>query len=143
MTAAGEEGSRLDLAGAPRMSRAREFREVLGELGRLAGVRGGLIVTPDGLVVTADLPPRIPAEALAALAATLGRELEVGTQQLGRGAFKTAFFSADYGTLFMGESPIGFLILVAGAGADPAPVTLALRNALSRLEGAWRGGAEA
>jgi hypothetical protein len=28
------------------------------------------------------------------------------------------------------------------AGADPASIAFALRNALSRLEGAWRGGAE-
>jgi len=139
MAASRPQGSRLDLAGAPRVSRAREFREVLGELSGLAGVRGGLIVTPDGLVVTADLPPRIPAEALAALAATLGRELEVGAQQLGRGAFKTAFFSADNGTVFVGGSPIGFLILVTDAGADPASVTLALRKALARLEDSWRG----
>jgi predicted regulator of Ras-like GTPase activity (Roadblock/LC7/MglB family) len=139
MAASGQQGSRLDLAGTPRMSRAREFREVLGDLGGLAGVRGGLIVTPDGLVVTADLPPRIPAEALAALAATLGRELEVGAHELGRGAFKTAFFSADDGTVFVGGSPIGFLILVTDASADPPSVTLALKRALTRLAGTWRG----
>lgn len=143
MTASGEQGARLDPAGAPKISRARGLREALGELRTLAGVLGGLIVTPDGLVVTADLPPRIPAEALAALAATLGRELEEGTRQLGREAFKTAFFSADDGTLLLGGSPIGFVVLVADAGADPAPVALALRNALPRLDGAWRGGADA
>jgi len=139
MAAFGQQGSPLDLAATPRMPRAREFRHVLGELSRLAGVRGGLIVSPDGLVVTADLPPRIPAEALAALAATLGRELEVGAQQLGREAFNTAFFSADDGAVFVGGSPIGFLVLVADASADPASVTHTLRRALSRLEGTWRG----
>jgi predicted regulator of Ras-like GTPase activity (Roadblock/LC7/MglB family) len=124
-------------AGAP-TSRARAFREVLADLGRLAGVRGGLIVTADGLMVTADLPPRVPAEALAALAATLGRQLELSMAQLDRGAFRTAVFSADDGSVFVGGSPIGFLILLADATATPAAVTPALRKSLSRLEAAWR-----
>jgi len=84
---------------APRPSRAQAFRETLSELTRLDGVRGGLIVTPDGLVITSELPPRFPVEALAALAATLGRELELGASRLERGAFRTALFSADAGTV--------------------------------------------
>jgi predicted regulator of Ras-like GTPase activity (Roadblock/LC7/MglB family) len=90
--------------GAPRASRAQAFRETLFELIRLDGVRGGLIVTPDGLVINSELPPRFPVEALAALAATLGRELELGASRLDRGAFRTAFFSADDGTVFLGGS---------------------------------------
>src|SRR5262245_12219459 len=128
---------RLDLAGTPRTSRAQQFKDILSDLGRLGGVRGGLIVTPDGLLVTADLPPRISGEALAALAATLGRELEVGMDQLGRGVFRTAFFSAADGTIFVGGSAIGFLIVLADAGAEPATVTPALRKSLDRLEGIW------
>jgi len=94
-------------------SRAQAFRETLFELIRLDGVRGGLIVTPDGLVITSELPPRFPVEALAALAATLGRELELGASRLERGAFRTALFSADDGTVFIGGSPVGYVTLVA------------------------------
>src|SRR6476660_8753378 len=99
--------------GAPRASRAQAFRETLFELIRLDGVRGGLIVTPDGLVINSELPPRFPVEALAALAATLGRELELGASRLERGAFRTALFSADDGTVFVGGSPVGYVTLVA------------------------------
>jgi predicted regulator of Ras-like GTPase activity (Roadblock/LC7/MglB family) len=134
----GKHGEPVDLSGPPQTSRAQQFKDILGELGQLTGVGGGLIVTPDGLVVTADLSGRISAEALAALAATLGRELEVGTEQLARGAFRTAFFSADDGTVFVGGSPIGFVILLGDAGAEPTTVAPALRSALTRLEGAWR-----
>lgn len=133
----GTTGLPLDLAGTPRTSRAQQFREVLGDLGRVAGVRGGLIVTTDGLLITADLPPRISAEPLAALAATLGRELEAGMDQLGSGAFRSAFFSADDGTVFVGRSPVGFLVLLGDAGADPAAVAPALRQAVGRLRNIW------
>ena len=78
----GKHGDPVDVGGPPQTTRAQQFKDILGELGQFSGVGGGLIVTPDGLVVTADLPGRISAEALAALAATLGRELEVGTHRL-------------------------------------------------------------
>lgn len=123
----------------PQTSRARQFREILGELSHVGGVRGGMIVTPDGFVVTADLPATIAsAEGLAALAATLGRELELGSDQLAGGPFKTAFFSADDGSVFLGGSPIGYVVLLGDAGAVPEAVAPALEGALTRLEGAWR-----
>ena len=123
---------------ASRPSRAQAFRETLNELIRLDGVRGGLIVTPDGFVITADLPPPISAEELAALGATLGRELELGMDQLARGSFRTAFFSTDGGTVFLGGSPIGFVILLGDVGAEPAAVSRALLEAVARLEGFWK-----
>ncbi len=133
-----EAGEPVDVGGPPRTSRARQLKDILGKLGQLAGVRGGLIVTPDGFVITADLPPRISAEALAALAATLGRELELGMDQPARGTFRTAFFSTDGGALFLGGSPIGFVILLGDVGAEPAAVSPALQEAVARLEGAWK-----
>ena len=134
----GEAGQPLDIGGPPLTSRSQQFRDILGVLAQLTGVQGGLIVTPDGFVITADLPPQISAEALAAVAATLGRELELGMAQLERGTFRTAFFSTDDGTIFLGGSPIGFVILLGDATAEPAAVTPALRAAVTRLEGAWK-----
>ena len=125
-------------ATAPRASRAQAFRETVFELIRLDGVRGGLIVTPDGLVITSELPPRFPVEALAALAATLGRELELGATRLERGAFRTAMFSADDGTVFVGGSPVGYLTLVADRNVNAEAVRAALGRAVDRLRGTWR-----
>ena len=124
---------------APRPARrAQQFRDILADLRKLPGVRGGLIVTPDGLVVTADLPSQIPAEGLAALAATLGRELEIGGARLGHGAFRTASLYADDGNILLGGSAIGFVILLGDAALDPARAAPALRVALSHVEGAWK-----
>jgi predicted regulator of Ras-like GTPase activity (Roadblock/LC7/MglB family) len=136
--AAREAGEPLHLGEPPQPSRAQQVRDILGKLGQLAGVRGGLIVTPDGFVITADLPPPISAEELAALGATLGRELELGMDQLARGTFRTAFFSTDGGAIFLGCSPIGFVILLGDADAEPAAVSPALVEAVARLEGVWK-----
>ena len=125
-------------ATAARPSRAQAFRETVFELIRLDGVRGGLIVTPDGLVITSEVPPRFPVEALAALAATLGRELELGATRLERGAFRTAMFAADDGTVFVGGSPVGYLTLVADRNVNAEAVRAALGRAVDRLGGTWR-----
>jgi len=121
-----------------RPSRAQAFRETLFELVRLDGVRGGLIVTPDGLVITSELPPRFPVEALAALAAPRGRELELGATRLERGAFRTALFSADDGTVFIGGSPVGYLTLLTDRNVNVEGVRMALGRAVDRLRGTWR-----
>ena len=110
------------------------FREILGGLAKLEGVRGGLIVTPDGLVIASELPALSGAEPLAAVGATLGRELELGTERLGRGEFRTALFLADDGAIFVGASRVGFLILVSDQRADIAAVGTALRQAVGGLQ---------
>src|SRR5215472_13782918 len=88
-----------------RAARAREFRRILAEMLRIDRVRGGL-------VIAASLPRGIAAEPLAALAATLGRELEVGADRLKRTPFQTALFSSDTGTIFLGSSPLGFVVVL-------------------------------
>jgi predicted regulator of Ras-like GTPase activity (Roadblock/LC7/MglB family) len=124
---------------APGVSRARQFKDTLAELRRLRGILGGAIVTRDGLVITADLPGSVPAEPLAALAGVLGRQIETSMDELGHGRFRAAMFSADDGTVFVGASLVGFVVLVGDATANPEPVLHALRSALARLTGAWPG----
>jgi predicted regulator of Ras-like GTPase activity (Roadblock/LC7/MglB family) len=110
------------------------FKEILGSLSAAASIRGGLLVTPDGLVIIAELPPRSEVEAMAALGATLGRELEVGSARLGRGSFRMAVFAADGGTLFVCSSRAGFLILIGDRNVDVTSAKLALGRALGRLQ---------
>jgi predicted regulator of Ras-like GTPase activity (Roadblock/LC7/MglB family) len=124
-------------------SRGRQVRDIVQSLARLAGVRGALLVAPDGFVIAAEMPPSIALEPLAALAATLGRDLEVGATRLGRGAFQTALFSADDGTLFLAASRIGFVVTVAEAQANFQAIRSALEEAVTLIESGWAPAAQA
>ena len=126
-------GSLIPTRPSRRPLRARAFKEIAASLATVASVRGVLIVAPDGLVITASLPPRSPVEALAALGATLGRELEVGSARLGRAPLKAAVFVADHGTLFVGASHVGFVIVLGDGSAPVVPIRSALIDALDRL----------
>ena len=124
-------------AARPTAARAREFRRILAEMLKIDRVRGGLVVAADGLVITSSLPRVVVVEPLAALAATLGRELEVGADRLKRTAFQTALFSADDGTVFLGSSPVGFVVVLGDREVNVGLVQWALRKALATLEGTW------
>jgi predicted regulator of Ras-like GTPase activity (Roadblock/LC7/MglB family) len=114
-------------------ARVGAWRRALGELSALPQVRGGAMVTPDGLVITSSLPAAVPAEPLAALGAALGRELQLGAARLDRGGFRMACFVAEGGTLFVAGSPLGFLLLVGERDADATAVRRNLGEALARL----------
>ena len=128
------------MADAPAPSRAEQVRGILAGVARLDRARGGVLVAPDGFVIDAQVRPEVEVEPLAALAAALGRELELGADRLGRGMAGTAFFSADDGSLFLGGSPVGFLAVVAEADADVARMREAVKQALDQLQQVWRAG---
>jgi predicted regulator of Ras-like GTPase activity (Roadblock/LC7/MglB family) len=119
-------------------SAGRDFRELLRGLIRIEHVQGGLIVATDGLVIAAEMPAGIQVEPLSALAATLGRELELRSPSLKRGAFVIASFESERGLVFLGTTPIGFLVMVAAAEGR-ATVRAAFRQALATLARAWGG----
>src|SRR5215472_3549206 len=102
-----------------RAARAREFRRILAEMLRIDRVRGGLVVAADGLVIAASLPRG------------------VGADRLKRTPFQTALFSSDNGTIFLGSSPVGFVVVLGDKEVNVGLVQWALRKALASLEGAW------
>lgn len=134
----GNQDPSVEIAGGPPgPSRGREFQKLIKELTRLDRVRGGLLVAPDGFVIASELPREIQVEPLAALAATLGRELEVGAERLKRGPFLTALFASDDGTLFLGGSPVGFLVVLGDREVNVGMVRVALRKAIDAIRSAW------
>jgi predicted regulator of Ras-like GTPase activity (Roadblock/LC7/MglB family) len=121
-------------------SRGRHVRDIVQELKRLHWVRGALIVAPDGFVIAADLPPSVAVDSLAALTATLGRELETSAARLGRPSFSTALFSADDGTMFLAGSRIGYVVVLADQQVNIEAIRGALTDAVGLIEAAWGPG---
>ena len=124
----------LELDGA---SRGRQVRDIVHTVAHMHGMRGALVVAADGFVIAAEVPDGVAVDSLAALAATLGRDLEVGASRLGRGAFQTAVFSADDGTLFLATSPIGFVVALAEPQANLQSARAVLAEAVGLIEAAW------
>jgi predicted regulator of Ras-like GTPase activity (Roadblock/LC7/MglB family) len=111
--------------------------ERVAELVTLHALTGGLIAGADGFVIAAHLPPDVAAAPLAALGSALGRQLELLTARCGEAALDTAFFSAHDGTLFVGTTPIGFVVLFGDRSVNAVAVRKGLQEALRALRGAW------
>jgi predicted regulator of Ras-like GTPase activity (Roadblock/LC7/MglB family) len=118
-------------------SRAAAFRDALRDLVGLDHVRGGALVAPDGFVIAAQLPPGVEGDAVAALVATLGRQLELGAARLGRGALAVAQFSAAGGALLLCETPVGFLVVLGDRHGTTESLRAALRRAGASIGVAW------
>ena len=118
-------------------SRGRQVRDIVHSLAQLHLVRGAMLVAPDGFVIAAEVPPNVALEPLAALAATLGRDLEVGASKLGGGAFQTALFSADDGTLYLAASRIGFVVALADPQANFQAIRGALEQVVTLIDSGW------
>jgi len=131
-------GPRLKLAlEHDNATRGRHVRDIVQELKRLHWVRGAMIVAADGFVIAAELPPNVVVDSLAALTATLGRELETSAARLGRPSFSTAMFSAEDGTMFIAGSRIGYLVVLADQQANVQAIRGALGDAVALIEAAW------
>jgi predicted regulator of Ras-like GTPase activity (Roadblock/LC7/MglB family) len=117
-------------------SRGRQVRDIVVGLARRPAVRGALLVAPDGFVIAAEVASTVALEPLAALAATLGRDLEVGAGRLNRGGFQTAMFSADDGTLLLATSRIGFVVALAEREANVPAIRTAVDEAVALIESA-------
>jgi predicted regulator of Ras-like GTPase activity (Roadblock/LC7/MglB family) len=117
----------------------RDVRVVLQRLVETDGVRGALLVAPDGLVIASALRDTIAVEAISALAATLGRELETGGRRTDPDeAVGVAQFNSDGGTLYLGSTAIGFVAILATDGADRSRLGADVREAVTTIERAWR-----
>jgi predicted regulator of Ras-like GTPase activity (Roadblock/LC7/MglB family) len=117
----------------------RDLRAVLADLLKLEHIIGALVVAPDGLVIAADLPKEIEAEPLSALAATLGRELELRGPRLRRGTFPMAQFASVSGAVFLGSTPVGFIVLLGEPRAEWETIRAALRRVVGSVYRAWAG----
>jgi predicted regulator of Ras-like GTPase activity (Roadblock/LC7/MglB family) len=115
----------------------RDVRPVVDALRHVPGVRGSLLVATDGLVIAARVPGGMATDALAALAATLGRELEVGGPPLRRGQLHLAQLTAADGLVLLAGTPIGFLVVVAEPDVDREAVRQAVRRAGEDIRRAW------
>jgi predicted regulator of Ras-like GTPase activity (Roadblock/LC7/MglB family) len=116
---------------------------VVRQLARLPRVRGAVLVAADGFVIDAALPPSLALEPIAALAATLGRELELRAARSGGAAFETAVFSADDGALLIALTPVGFVVVLGEQHANVGALRAALGEAVVLLRGTWTGSDDA
>jgi predicted regulator of Ras-like GTPase activity (Roadblock/LC7/MglB family) len=121
----------------------RDLRGVLSRLAETNGVLAALLVAPDGLVIASALRQDLPIEAISALAATLGRELERRATPCADDPLGVSQFASEQGTFFLGATAIGFVVVLADARAQGTALADDVHESVEAIELAWRTSASA
>lgn len=113
------------------------LHDVLAALAGRPDAHGALVVSDEGLVIDAVLPPGTEAEAIAAHAATALRSMRGLTDALGHGTLHLTVVDSEHGVVVVSALTAGTtLVVVAAADAELGDLLYDLRRhgpALSEL----------
>ncbi len=109
------------------------MREVLRRLNGMSGMRGSLVVSPDGLPIASDLPANLEMETTAGLAACMGKMLTDWASKMGAGKMAVGMMDTKAARLFVSAISWGFLVGVADKRCPLGEARLEMRSAAARL----------
>jgi len=109
------------------------MREVLQRLNAVNGMKGSLVVTPDGLPIATDLPAALEIEATAGLGACMGKMITGWAGQTGMKEVALGMLETGKSRLFVSAITWGFLVAVAEKRCPLGEARLEMRNAAARL----------
>lgn len=89
------------------------MRKVLSRLNTVSGMKGSLVVTPDGLPIAVDLPTGVDRETMAGISASIATLLSDWAHQAGAGAMSVGMLDARNMRLFVSPITWGYLIGLA------------------------------
>ena len=110
------------------------LHDVLAALAGRPDAHGALVVSDEGLVIDAVLPPGAEAEAIAAHAATAFRSMSGLTDALRHGSPQQAVIDSEHGVVVLSHLTAGStLVVLASPGAELGELLYDLRRHGSAL----------
>jgi predicted regulator of Ras-like GTPase activity (Roadblock/LC7/MglB family) len=108
------------------------MREVLQRLNAVGGIRGSLMVSPDGLPIALDLPG-FDVETFAGLGAHMGRMFAEWAREMGMDGIALGMMETENARLLIAPTAWGFLVAVAEKRCPLGEARLQMRSAAERL----------
>jgi predicted regulator of Ras-like GTPase activity (Roadblock/LC7/MglB family) len=108
-------------------------RDVLERLADVVGVKGGLVVTKDGMVIASHVSSAMQEDVIAAMAANVVRATR---RAVGRGDladFARYTLIASHGKMSITDAGPAFLVVVMDKNVDMAPVDIEIESAAMRI----------
>jgi len=109
------------------------MREVLQRLNLVQGMKGSLVVTPDGLPIAAELPDNLDRETAAGLAGIIGRMLSDWAGEVKAGKISIGLLEAKNARLFFAPIAWGYLVAIAEKQCPLGEMRLELKVAVGNL----------
>ena len=109
------------------------MREALKNLNATPGMRGALLVSPDGLPIAVDLPDDMELEATAGLSAVICKMVEEWASLLTKEDMILGMLESQDARLFISAIDWGFVVAIAAKSCPLGEARLSLRTASARL----------
>ena len=109
------------------------MKNILTELNQEPGIKGSMVVTPDGMVVAAALGPTLEEETVAAAAANMIIRAQRAMQGMKLESFSRFLLTAGHGRIVFVDIEIGFLVVIASVGLKLATTMLEIDSAARKI----------
>ncbi len=110
------------------------MRQVLLDLNKEIGVKGSMIVTRDGIMVAAEIPPPLNCDQVAAIASSSIQRVNGSLRDIGAQDFPKFLFNSTYGKMIFTETGEAYLVVVLDKHINIDFTMLAVASAARKIK---------
>lgn len=108
--------------------------EILEDLNKVAGVKGSMLVTQDGIVVHAALGSDLDQEAVAAVSSALIKSARNAQEKLGYKSFKRFVQVSSWGRMVFVDIEIAYLVVITSQNIKLDVIVVEIDSAARRVK---------
>jgi predicted regulator of Ras-like GTPase activity (Roadblock/LC7/MglB family) len=108
--------------------------ELLKDLNQVAGVKGSMVVTQDGIVVNAALGRDLEEETVAAVSSTMIKSSRRALEQLGQERFARFVLTSSWGRMVFVDIDIAYLVVITSPGIKLDVILIEIDSAAYRIK---------
>lgn len=109
------------------------MNDILEELNDRVGIKGSLVVTEDGIIITSAFRAPSDEERVAALAHSIISSSKTALLRCGLKGFSRCELTADYGKMIILDLGVSFLVVVTDRKVDFASAIVDIQSAAKRI----------
>ncbi|NUM35698.1 MAG: roadblock/LC7 domain-containing protein [Candidatus Brocadiae bacterium] len=114
------------------------MRRILQQLNREVGVKGSMVVSPDGLVVMAELGEGIDQEVVAAMASSTIVSTKRALSLCGSEKFDRLILTAAHGKIVFVDIELAYLLVLTDKNINIDFTLLEIDGAAHRIRNTWK-----
>lgn len=111
------------------------MERILTELNQVAGIKGSMVVTKDGVVVADALGPDLQKESVAAVSSHMIQVGERSLSKVGRGGFEQFTLTSAHGRMVFVNLGVGYLVVITKMEMRLEQVLIEVESAARKIKG--------
>jgi predicted regulator of Ras-like GTPase activity (Roadblock/LC7/MglB family) len=108
--------------------------EILNDLNEVAGVKGSMVLTRDGIVVNAALGDDLDQQNVAAMSSAMIQQSLHGLGAIGLGDFQRLILTASWGRMVFVDLEIAFLVAITSQSMQLDTILIEIDSSAYRIK---------